>query len=190
MTHRSGHHLLLAAISLGAAALALATGCRAKAPSEGFTAEIFSDGKPHGRVAAQGDALRLEMQGARRSSIAIARYDRKVLWVLAPTAGLYRELPLATWEDRYPNFLRPGLRFEREPVGRSDVDGVAAYAWKVRVPRDGGIILAVGKDRDQIEAIAREDPFCARGLADFRIIEFRASQKADDIQQRIAATFR
>jgi uncharacterized protein YciI len=56
-----------------------------------------------------------------------------------------------------------------------------------KIPRDGGIILAVGKSRDAIEAIVQEDPFCARGLADFRIIEFRASQKADDIQRRIAA---
>lgn len=56
-----------------------------------------------------------------------------------------------------------------------------------KVPRDGGIILAVGKSRAEIEAIAREDPFCARGLAEFRVIEFRASQLADDIQQRIAA---
>jgi len=59
-----------------------------------------------------------------------------------------------------------------------------------RIPRDGGIILAVGKSRDAIEAIVRDDPFCARGLADFRIIEFRASQKADDIQGRIAAESR
>ena len=31
----------------------------------------------------------------------------------------------------------------------------------------------------------REDPFCARGLADVRIVEFRASQRADDIQARV-----
>jgi uncharacterized protein YciI len=54
-----------------------------------------------------------------------------------------------------------------------------------KIPRDGGIILAVGKDRQEIETIVREDPFYARGLADFRIIEFRASQRADDIQKRI-----
>ncbi len=59
-----------------------------------------------------------------------------------------------------------------------------------KIPRDGGIIVAVGKSRDEIEAIARADPFCARGLADFRVIEFRASQQADDIQQRMAAKFR
>jgi uncharacterized protein YciI len=54
-----------------------------------------------------------------------------------------------------------------------------------KIPRDGGIILAVGKSRQQIEAIVKEDPFHAHGLADFRIIEFRASQRADDIQKRI-----
>jgi uncharacterized protein YciI len=54
-----------------------------------------------------------------------------------------------------------------------------------KIPRDGGIIVAVGESRDEIEAIAREDPFCRRGLAEFRVIEFRASQRADDIQKRI-----
>jgi uncharacterized protein YciI len=54
-----------------------------------------------------------------------------------------------------------------------------------KVPRDGGIILAVGKNRRQVEAIIEEDPFFKHGLADFRIIEFRASQRADDIQKRI-----
>jgi uncharacterized protein YciI len=57
-----------------------------------------------------------------------------------------------------------------------------------KIPRDGGIIVAVGGSREEIEAIAREDPFCSRGLADFRIVEFRASQRAEDIQQRIAGT--
>jgi len=54
-----------------------------------------------------------------------------------------------------------------------------------KIPRDGGVILAVGESREEIERIARDDPFCSRGLADFRIIEFRASQRAADIQKRI-----
>ena len=54
-----------------------------------------------------------------------------------------------------------------------------------KIPRDGGIILAVGENRQQIEAIVEEDPFCEHGLADVRIIEFRSSQRADDIQKRI-----
>jgi uncharacterized protein YciI len=56
-----------------------------------------------------------------------------------------------------------------------------------KVPRDGGIILAVGRTRAEIEAIVARDPFIVHGLATTRIIEFRASQRADDIQQRIAA---
>ena len=50
-----------------------------------------------------------------------------------------------------------------------------------KVPREGGVILAAGESRERIEAIAREDPFHVRGLADFRIVEFRPSQRADDV---------
>ena len=56
-----------------------------------------------------------------------------------------------------------------------------------KIPRDGGIIIAVGASRDEIQAIVQQDPFCSHGLADFRIIEFRASQRADDIDRRITA---
>jgi uncharacterized protein YciI len=54
-----------------------------------------------------------------------------------------------------------------------------------KIPRDGGIILAVGESRERIQTIAEEDPFYTRGLADIRIIEFRASQRADNIQKLI-----
>jgi uncharacterized protein YciI len=54
-----------------------------------------------------------------------------------------------------------------------------------KVPRDGGIILAVGATRQEIQAIVEQDPFVTHGLAEFRIIEFRASQRAPDIQKRL-----
>jgi uncharacterized protein YciI len=54
-----------------------------------------------------------------------------------------------------------------------------------KIPRDGGIILAIAQSRQQIETIIREDPFYDRGLADFRIIQFRASQRAGDMPRRI-----
>ncbi|HJT16365.1 MAG TPA: YciI family protein, partial [Thermoanaerobaculia bacterium] len=47
-----------------------------------------------------------------------------------------------------------------------------------KIPREGGIIIADAGSRQQIEVIAAEDPFVARGLAEFRIIEFRPSQRA------------
>jgi uncharacterized protein YciI len=55
-----------------------------------------------------------------------------------------------------------------------------------KIPRDGGIILATGKTRAEIEALIDEDPFKKHDLADFRVIEFRASQRAKDIPKRIA----
>ena len=54
-----------------------------------------------------------------------------------------------------------------------------------KIPRDGGIIVAVGESKERIEAIMKNDPFCKSNLADFRVIEFRASQRAEDIPKRI-----
>ena len=54
-----------------------------------------------------------------------------------------------------------------------------------KIPRNGGVILALGKDKAEIQALMEQDPFCKQGLADFRIIEFRASQRADDIPKRV-----
>ena len=54
-----------------------------------------------------------------------------------------------------------------------------------KIPRDGGVILALAKSRQDIEAIVYQDPFVQHGLAEFRIIEFRASQRADDIPKRV-----
>jgi uncharacterized protein YciI len=50
-----------------------------------------------------------------------------------------------------------------------------------KVPREGGVILATCESRAQVEAIVKEDPFVARGLADCRIIEFQISQRAPSI---------
>ena len=53
-----------------------------------------------------------------------------------------------------------------------------------KIPRDGGIILAIG-ERAHLDEILRDDPFVSRGLADARVIEFRASQRAVDLPTRI-----
>jgi uncharacterized protein YciI len=54
-----------------------------------------------------------------------------------------------------------------------------------KIPRDGGIILAVGDSKELIEAIMQEDPFVREGLAEFRVIQFRASQRAKNIDRLI-----
>ncbi|MEQ8364662.1 MAG: YciI family protein [Cyclobacteriaceae bacterium] len=45
-----------------------------------------------------------------------------------------------------------------------------------KVPRTGGIILAVGKSKEEIDKILSEDPFHIHGLAEFTVTEFLTSQ--------------
>jgi uncharacterized protein YciI len=56
-----------------------------------------------------------------------------------------------------------------------------------KVPREGGVILAVGGSKEEIEAIVAEDPFVSGGLADFRVIEFRESQKAPSLDALLSS---
>lgn len=51
-----------------------------------------------------------------------------------------------------------------------------------KIPRTGGIILARGSSREALEAVMRNDPFIALGLAEFDVIEFRASQSHPDFK--------
>jgi len=45
-------------------------------------------------------------------------------------------------------------------------------AWGRKVPRTGGIILACGESRGEIERIMQDDPFVARRLAEMEVTEF------------------
>jgi uncharacterized protein YciI len=45
-----------------------------------------------------------------------------------------------------------------------------------RIPRTGGVILARGDDREEIEGLAASDPFVTGGVATVEVIQFRASQ--------------
>ncbi|QES47329.1 hypothetical protein DEJ50_05295 [Streptomyces venezuelae] len=50
-----------------------------------------------------------------------------------------------------------------------------------KVPRDGGIILAGGVSRAEIEKIAAEDPFVEAGVCAYRITEFIATKTSADL---------
>jgi uncharacterized protein YciI len=45
-----------------------------------------------------------------------------------------------------------------------------------KVPRTGGIILALAKSKEEVEKIISEDPFYTHKLATFTITEFLTSQ--------------
>ena len=44
-------------------------------------------------------------------------------------------------------------------------------------PRDGGIIMALAPTKKEIEAIIEQDPFYQNKMAEYRIIEFKATKK-------------
>ncbi|HEY4654023.1 MAG TPA: YciI family protein [Cyclobacteriaceae bacterium] len=52
-----------------------------------------------------------------------------------------------------------------------------------KVPRTGGIILALAGSKTDVEAIMREDPFCIHKLAEFTITEFLTSQFHPDLKK-------
>lgn len=45
-----------------------------------------------------------------------------------------------------------------------------------RVPRDGGVILARGRNQADLAALVREDPFAQAGAADYAIVEFQPNR--------------
>lgn len=49
--------------------------------------------------------------------------------------------------------------------------GVFAVSGR-RSPRVGGVILATGVERDELERILATDPFRREGIADYDVIEF------------------
>lgn len=68
--------------------------------------------------------------------------------------------------------------------------GYAAGIFMVsgrKIPRDGGILLALGNDRAKMEELMAHDPFVAKGLADVRITQFRASQRAKNLDELLKA---
>ena len=52
-----------------------------------------------------------------------------------------------------------------------------------KVPRTGGIILALAKSKEEIERIIREDPFHIHNLAEFTITEFLTSQYHPELKK-------
>jgi len=51
-----------------------------------------------------------------------------------------------------------------------------------QIPRTGGVIVARGDDREEIERIAASDPFVREGVATCEIVQFRASQTAAGLE--------
>jgi uncharacterized protein YciI len=52
-----------------------------------------------------------------------------------------------------------------------------------KVPRTGGIILALATSKEEVEEIIKEDPFYSKKLAEFTITEFLTSQYHPELKK-------
>jgi uncharacterized protein YciI len=69
------------------------------------------------------------------------------------------------------------LEAHRAFLGQQFEAGVFVMAGP-KVPRNGGVIVAVGIERDRLDAILAADPFAQRQLARYDITEFKATRLA------------
>ena len=56
-----------------------------------------------------------------------------------------------------------------------------------KVPRTGGIILALAHSCDEVDRIISEDPFYKHKLAEFTVTEFLASQHHPNLKRLLSA---
>jgi uncharacterized protein YciI len=61
-------------------------------------------------------------------------------------------------------------------------DGVFVASGAM-VPRTGGVILAAGLERAELEARIALDPFRQKGLAEYTIVEFAPRRVADGLER-------
>jgi uncharacterized protein YciI len=57
-----------------------------------------------------------------------------------------------------------------------------------KVPRTGGIILALAKSKEDVEQIISEDPFFIHRLAEFTITEFLTSQYHPELKKLLTGS--
>lgn len=55
-------------------------------------------------------------------------------------------------------------------------------------PRNGGILIALTKDRKQLEKILEKDPYNLAEIADYEYIEFTPVKHRDEIKDLILST--
>ncbi|MEW6342230.1 MAG: YciI family protein [Paraburkholderia sp.] len=56
-----------------------------------------------------------------------------------------------------------------------------------KVPRDGGVILAINLEREQLDALLATDPFAQRKVARYDVTEFKATRLAPGLNLPVPA---
>lgn len=84
-------------------------------------------------IMSKGDKFRMELQGGRKSSVMIVRYDLNRLWVLIPSAAKYTEFSIDSMGHQIPHFFMPGLEIEKEKIGHERIGSIPATKYRARI---------------------------------------------------------
>ena len=78
------------------------------------------------------------------------------------------------------------LDAHRAYLARRYADGTFLLSGR-KEPRTGGVILAKAASRDAADALVREDPFHAAGVAEYTVIEFHPTMSAPALADLVQA---
>jgi uncharacterized protein YciI len=76
--------------------------------------------------------------------------------------------------------LEPHLDAHRQFLATHYASGVLVTSGP-QIPRTGGVIIARGVSREQLQAILADDPFSRHALASYQVIEFQARACAPEL---------
>ncbi|WP_413615570.1 YciI family protein [Halomonas cupida] len=76
--------------------------------------------------------------------------------------------------------VEPHMAAHMEYIDHYYAAGVFVASGR-KVPRTGGVILAVAESREALEAIVARDPFCIHHLVEVEIIEFAPSRTSPEL---------
>lgn len=77
--------------------------------------------------------------------------------------------------------VEPHFEAHMAYVGEHYASGQFVASGK-KVPRTGGVIFMTASNREQAEAIVKQDPFVIHDIADYRLIEFLPTTTIDALE--------
>lgn len=85
------------------------------------------------KVVVAGSKVRMESQGQRKTNTSILRYDKNLVWLIAPTLGKYAEFGTNDLIREFPLFFDPSVKIEKKEMGRELIDGKETVKYAARV---------------------------------------------------------
>ena len=141
VTSRDGMELGTAVLALFLFLLPNWSGARTAQGDNGFIAKMVTTIQGDTSVAQmtlKGQKMRVQVIGGRVFSTMIARYDKDLLWLIAPAAQQYKEMALDSMGQGVPHFFRPDTRIDKTRIGEEMVGVIKAVKYRARVSMENG----------------------------------------------------